>query len=146
MFFDDSDLAYGKLDKPVILNDNEKNKDRLQAILDDVQKRSRTRTVNVADFYDAVKRIEEYLDIPKNALDGVRAHVDIHAQTFPNAYHGTPESTQFEMIFEKRYWRVTRVWRAEVIQSFSRDVTMKLTDAARDAIAARFDHFSLLGL
>ena len=45
--------------KPVILNDNEKNNAALQAALDRIQSRSRVRTIDVDDIYQAAAHVEK---------------------------------------------------------------------------------------
>lgn len=127
-------------DRPVILNDNRKNRAALQAALDRIQSRSRVRTIDVGDVYKAAEHVERKLDITKKALEGVRIHVDLHAQTFPNAYRGIPESTQFDMVFSKRFWRVTKVSR-ERCESNGHDYQVTFTDEARRALVERFKSF-----
>lgn len=126
--------------KPVILNDNEKNNAALQAALDRIQSRSRVRTIDVDDIYEAAAYVEKKLGIPKKTLEGVRVHVDLYAQTFPSAYHGIPESTQFDMVFSKRFWRVTKVSR-EQCKSNGHDYRVTFTDEARRALVERFESF-----
>lgn len=126
--------------KPVILNDNEKNKVALEGALNRIQSRSRVRTVTVKDVYEAAEHVERKLGITKKALEGVRVHVDLAAQTFPNAYHGIPESTQFDMVFTKRFWRVTKVSR-EQCESSGRDYRVTFTEDARKALVERFESF-----
>ena len=126
--------------KPVILNDNEKNNAALQAALDRIQSRSRVRTIDVDDIYEAAARVEKKLGIPKKTLEGVQVHVDLYAQTFPSAYHGIPESTQFDMVFSKRFWRVVKVSR-EQCRSSGHDYFVTFSDEARKALVERFTFF-----
>lgn len=126
--------------KPVILNGNEKNNAALQAALDRIQSRSRVRTIDVDDIYKAAAHVEKKLGIPKKTLEGVQVHVDLYAQTFPSAYHGIPESTQFDMVFSKRFWRVTKVSR-EQCKSNGHDYRVTFTDEARRALVERFESF-----
>lgn len=126
--------------KPVILNDNEKNKVALEGALDRIQSRSRVRTVTVKDVYEAAEHVEKKLGIPKKALEGVQVHVDLYAQTFPSAYHGIPESTQFDMVFSKRFWRVVKVSR-EQCKSSGHDYSVTFSDEARKALVERFESF-----
>lgn len=80
------------------------------------------------------------LGIPKKMLEGVQVHVDLYAQTFPSAYHGIPESTHFDMVFSKRFWRVTKVSR-EQCKSNGHDYQVTFTDEARKALVERFESF-----
>ena len=126
--------------KPIILNDNVKNESLLEDALERVQARSRVRTIRVSDFFEAARRVESKLGIPKSALEGVCAHVDVFAQSFPSAYRGIPESTQFDMVFSKRFWRVTRVSR-EQVSGDGHDYCVTFTDGARKALVERFEAF-----
>lgn len=126
--------------KPVILNDNEKNKVALEDALDRIQSRSRVRTVTVKDVYEAAEHVEKKLGIPKKTLEGVQVHVDLSAQTFPSAYRGIPESTQFDMVFSKRFWRVVKVSR-EQCKSSGHDYSVTFSDGARKALVERFESF-----
>ncbi len=126
--------------KPVILNDNEKNKVALEGALDRIQSRSRVRTVTVKDVYEAAEHVEKKLGIPKTTLEGVQVHVDLYAQTFPSAYRGIPESTQFDMVFSKRFWRVVKVSR-EQCKSSGHDYSVTFSDEARKALVERFESF-----
>lgn len=126
--------------KPVILNDNEKNKVALEDALDRIQSRSRVRTVTVKDVYEAAEHVEQKLGITKKALEGVRVYVDLAAQTFPSAYRGIPESTQFDMVFSKRFWRVVKVSR-EQCKSSGHDYSVTFSDEARKALVERFESF-----
>lgn len=126
--------------KPVILNGNEKNNAALQAALDRIQSRSRVRTIDVDDIYTAAAHVEKKLGIPKKTLEGVQVHVDLYAQTFPSAYHGIPESTQFDMVFSKRFWRVVKVSRKQCGSS-GHDYFVTFSDEARKALVERFTFF-----
>lgn len=89
----------------------EKNYPALQLQLDAVQKRCTARTLDAADVVRVLDEYTRRLDIPKKALDGARGHFDPHAQTFPNSYKYTPESTQFRAEYRRGAWYVTEISR-----------------------------------
>lgn len=126
--------------KPVILNGKAKNNAALHATLDCIQSRSRVRSIAVDDIYKAAAHVEKKLGIPKKALEGVQVHVDLYAQTFPSAYRGIPESTQFDMVFSKCFWRVVKVSR-EQCKSSGHDYSVTFSDEARKALVERFESF-----
>ena len=127
----------------IIINGSERNRARLQAVIDDVQKRTRVRNIDAEDVEKALDKITKHLDISHKALTGTRASVDLFAQHFPNAYDGRPTSTQFAAVYRANNWHVVDVWRGETRGTSSRTVEMSLSDTARQALAARFDRFAI---
>ena len=87
------------------------NRARIEAALEAVQGKSRTRTVTFDDIAKELKDVEDWFSIPKTALKGVKVSIDKHAQNFPNAYRGRPESTQVEAIYTGTAWKITDIRR-----------------------------------
>lgn len=91
--------------------------DEIQRVIDDVQKGARVRLIEAVDVIQAVMEIEQRLfgelNLTKKSCKGIEVGVDTHAQRFPNAYHGTPESTTFTLQFDGRAWLLTSVGRAQ---------------------------------
>lgn len=112
---------------------NEKNIDRIQAELDKVQIKSRVRTITAKDILRATKTIEQELRIPKKSMTGIKASVDLNAESFPNAYHGIPYSTHFALERTATAWKVTGISRNQT-RSEKRTFVLTLTDEAKDAI------------
>lgn len=104
------------------------------------EKRSRVRTITVGDMLKALDEIEQKLDIPRKSMVGIIAEVDVHAQHFPSAYKGRPESTQFRAEFRRDHWVLTDVRRDDVKAPSSRH-SVTLTDEAKRAIIARHESF-----
>lgn len=118
--------------------------DKLTAWLEDVQARSRVRTLDAENVLEMLDNTEKLLKstgftgISKTALEGVEGVFDMHAQTFPNAYNGIPESTQFTAVFRRGRWVVTSIYRGRVASA--RKVRLTLTDAAKSAIVAAVEN------
>lgn len=95
---------------------NEKNNEKIENILNDVQKMTRVRNITLEDIYKAKDEIEKYVlkYTTKNALEMTMVWVDINAQSFPNAYHGWPTSTQFCFLYQGHKWRITPPSRSKV--------------------------------
>lgn len=110
----------------------------LAAATRDAQKGARVRTITETDIVTALIEINEKMGISKAAMEGVTATVDCNAQRFPHCYNGRPESTVFTAIYKRGAWLVTDIYRAECKTI---RVRMTLTDAAKAAIAARFEQF-----
>lgn len=93
---------------------NEKNKEKIQAVIDQVQLKARVRTITVDDIMSEPAEIESHLGLGKKALVGVTASIDLHAQKFTSRYKGIPESTQFGLEYTKGGWVLTYVARLAV--------------------------------
>ena len=118
----------------------ERNQDSIEKKIKAAEGRATARTINYSLIKQAVKEVEWHLGIPKNSLEGVEVEVDMHAQTFPNAYRYTPESTHFGMIRKKSGWDLEWIERKTTRRESSRYV-VRLTDAAKTAILSRMSHF-----
>lgn len=110
--------------------------DALQSAVDAAQGRARVRTICAEDIIDTCESVQKKLDIPQTALEGVIFSADLHAQSFPSAYNGRPESTIFRAVFVGRKWRLLEVYRSDT-RARTRGTSIKLTDAARDAVCVR---------
>ena len=122
------------------INITEKNMDKLQNLLDCLQKRMTSRTITAKDILEATEDIERRLDIPKARMTGITAVVDMNAQDFPRAYKYTPQSTLFALTKTETGWAVTDIWRDECHRS-NRGFTLSLTDEAKKAIIDRISIF-----
>jgi len=105
---------------------------KLQAAIDEAQRGCSVRLLTVRALLENLSWIEEKYDLTKKAWDGVAIMgVDVHAHTFPSAYHGIPMSTQFDVIHRRGSWRVTGIYR-DVCNGDVGHVL--LTEAAKAAI------------
>lgn len=98
--------------------------------------RATARTITAEEVVDELERIETRLGIAKKALNGVRVLVDMNAQSFPNAYKYTPESTHFEATFKNGSWRVTNIYRLRCCSPNKR-VEVAHTEESRKAVIER---------
>lgn len=102
--------------KPIIIRDytDTETVNKINAWIDEVQKRSKVRTISAYDIIDTCKDLDKLFEIvPKKHRDGITSEVDPNAQTFPGAYRrkGIPESTQFRLMYKNGTWRLTDVCR-----------------------------------
>lgn len=111
----------------------ESNRDRLQKVLDTIQKRTTTRNISVDDLLEIIYVIEGNLGIEKTKMIGVSADVDYNAQKFPNAYKHAPMSTHVTVKKVSSGWALTNVYRAFCRIPSSRYI-LNLTDEAKNAI------------
>lgn len=114
----------------------EKNFDKIQKILDDVQNRCTARTITIKDMEDYLKKAEAKLELPKKYLDGVKVLIDCNAQDFPRAYKYTPMSTYFCATYKSGSWRITDIDRGETEKI---PVKIVLTQEAKDQILKKFE-------
>lgn len=94
---------------------NTTNIEAIAYALNPIQAKSRVRTISHLDVANAVLRIEKFLanyNIPKKDWKGLVFNVDCNAQSFPNAYKGIPESTQFVVERGSKDWFITSMSRA----------------------------------
>ena len=75
--------------------------------------RAKARCITADDIHSMINKIEATLIKPMYKKDwaGLEFSVDPHAQSFPGAYKGTPESTQFTMLRTASGWFVTSIRR-----------------------------------
>ena len=85
---------------------------KINAELNEVQKKAKVRTISALAIMAACKDLDRLFgNIPKKYRNGITSEVDPHAKTFPGAYRGIPESTQFRLMYKNGTWRLTDVCR-----------------------------------
>ena len=87
--------------------------EKIQAAIDNAEGKARVRQITAQTVSEWVQRIERTLEARLFKADwtGLAFWVDEHAQSFPGAYKGTPESTQFRLERTASGWFVTEVKR-----------------------------------
>ena len=117
--------------KPIILN-SETKMQQLQSELDEIQSRSKTRTISAADVANILSEVERSLGISKKAMTGVTVFYS-GAETFPRAYKYTPESTHFTAEYSGTSWRIVSIKR-DACPNRTKNTEVVLTDEAKNAI------------
>lgn len=107
----------------------------LQDAINAAQNRARVRTICAEDIIDTCESVQKKLDIPQTALEGVQITVDRHAQKFPAAYNGRPESTIFRAVYAGRKWRLLDVFRNDTRRP-GHGTSIVLTNIAKSAVLA----------
>lgn len=107
----------------------------LQEAINVAQDRARVRTICAEDIIDTCESVQKKLDISQAALEGVQITVDRHAQKFPAAYNGRPESTIFQAVYSGRKWRLLDVFRNDTRRP-RHGIKIVLTDTAKSAVLA----------
>lgn len=100
--------------KPIIIRNYEdlETISKINAELNEVQKKAKVRTISALAIMAACKDLDRLFgNIPKKYRNGITSEVDPHAKTFPGAYRGIPESTQFKLTYKNGTWRLTDVCR-----------------------------------
>ena len=110
----------------------------IDEVIKSVEGRASARTLKACEIVDAIKRLENELGIAKKDMIGIRAIVDVNAQTFPNAYKFTPMSTVFAVERRKSGWFVTDIYRAECRKQ---RYYVTLTEEAKKAIVDKYARF-----
>ena len=127
------------MNKPIVIS--EKNRDRLDCAISEIQKRTSEREIDVNDLFRAISEVENKLGIPKCSMIDTKVYVDMNAQEFPNAYRHTPYSTQFTMRKTAKGWNLIDVKRGICRRPSSRYILV-LSNDAKNAIIESKTHFS----
>ena len=94
---------------------NVNNIDKINAAIATAEGRAKARCITADDIHRMINEIEASLikRMYKKDWAGLEFSVDPHAQSFPGAYKGTPESTQFTLMRTASGWFVTNILRRE---------------------------------
>lgn len=114
----------------------EKNREALEKMIEEGQKKARTRTITLPYIVKHLERVEKHLNIPKTKLVGTVVSVDPYAQNISINYRGEAMSTHFAAEYSKAGWRLIQVTRARV-RSGKQETEIYLTDDAREALLRR---------
>ena len=89
------------------------NVEKINDEIEKVQARAQVRLIDASDVVNEIKWIENKLKdlLYKKDWVGLIFDVDVHAQHFPGAYRGTPESTAFRVMRTKSGWFVISIFR-----------------------------------
>jgi hypothetical protein len=91
----------------------ESNMNIIAAEIEAVENRCTARTITTAAILSDIEHIEKKLAaiLYKKDWAGLEIECNPNAQSFPGAYKGTPESTQYRLIRRSTGWYVTRIRR-----------------------------------
>lgn len=109
---------------------------KLENVIDETEHRCTVRCISVDDICRYLIAVEKRLDITKKAMNGVTVTIDIHAQNFPSAYRGTPESTYFKAVYKNGSWRITEISRRRTSRA-GHGTMIHLTEDAKTALLSR---------
>lgn len=118
----------------------ETNKTKIEEMIKAAEGKSKERVITYDDMIHSIRKIENYLGIPKKHMEGIYADVDVWAQNFPRAYKYTPKGTQFYMVKKKSGWDLLRVSR-EITRRAYHTYQLELTDDAKEAIIKAHSNF-----
>ena len=97
------------------IRNNVNNIDKINAAIAAAEGKASVRRLTADLVHTYVQHIEKMLStrLLKKDWAGLEFSVDPHAQSFPGAYKGTPESTQFTLMRTASGWFVTNIRRRE---------------------------------
>lgn len=126
----------------VIVKEN--NKEKIDAIINEVEGKATSRRISSASVFDIVEELNKRLLalVCKKNLKGTKACVDYHAQDFAKAYRakGTPRSTWVELEYNGKEWVLTDVKRDSTASSASA-FRIEYTEKAKQDIVAHMEKF-----
>jgi hypothetical protein len=125
--------------KQVIIHD--KNKDKINEILKQVQGKARERKIESYD--ELIALIDKYtknINIPKKYWEGCNLYINIGAGHFASKYNGIPYGTHIELIGRKDgkfiLWTIYRMAVKD-----KKPYYFKMTDIAKNSILSNMNIF-----
>ena len=91
---------------------NINNEEKINALIDKVQKNCKTRLINysfIVDYVDDIEKRLLSLHVPKKEWKNMIFSVNHHLQQFARCYNGIPMGTNFNLARSSSYWFVTGV-------------------------------------
>ena len=109
---------------------NVNNTDKLNEAIAAAEGKASVRRLTADLVHTYVQHIEKMLStrLLKNDWAGLEFSVDPHAQSFPGAYKGRPESTHFELERTASGWFVTRIMRNDCRSPKNRIICHNMED------------------
>ena len=121
---------------------NEKNMAKIESALNEVQKRSRERTITVKQIMEMPNTLKRHYGIHKKDFEGSVFYIDMNAQNFPNAYKYKPMSTQFEIYCKNGKFRLDGITREQTRREGKR-VIAYLSETTKEAILKSAETFNI---
>ena len=113
----------------------EKNKEKIQALIDKAQERAKKRCISVEMIFSYVSFIDmQFSGVPAVKKVGLAYEVDPYAQHYPNAYKFSPESTLFTVEYCKTGWFLTDLHRGYGFKTVTELHALTFPTAAQDAL------------
>lgn len=107
------------------------NLSRIEKVLDEVQEKSRVRTISAEQVLQACEELKKAYSIPWITLKGSAFTIDLNAQKFSGRYRGHPYSTVFTIKAMNGYFSLIEVSRWHCMESA---INCHLSDSAKEAI------------
>ena len=114
------------------------NLEKIEQAIKAAEGKAKVRTITPQDIISTCQKIEKGLNIPKTNLKGVSTLVNIHRQSFANAYKGIPESTYFSVIYDGKNWELKEIYRNKCNNKYCQ---LTLTENAKNAIIKKYEQF-----
>jgi hypothetical protein len=117
---------------------NTTNKDKLNAAIDKAEgTKVSARMVDAGNITRMINEIEGKLSwlMFKKDWQGLTFHLDYHAQSFPGAYKGRPESTQVQIERGSNAWFATHIRRNYTHGPGERIIPFGITGKSGDIMA-----------
>lgn len=114
---------------------NERNRQKIEKALNEVQKCCTARTIDYYDIVNELKSVSNQFSsvCTKKAFEYTSVLIDVNGQNFPNAYKFSPESTQFGAFYLNGKWRLVYVGR-DYCKAYSQRWNIFLSETAKRSI------------
>ena len=122
-----------EFEKSIIIN--ERNRNKIEKALDEVQKRCTARTIDYDDILAELKAVDEQFSkvCTKKAFENTEVLIDVNGQDFPRSYKFSAKSTQFRAVYLKSKWRLVYLDR-DWCRTYSQRWNITLSDTAKKCI------------
>lgn len=117
--------------RTILLNNTQKNWDKLESTLEEVQKGCTVRLLNIDDIKRIIKEIEkniEYRRLPKSSWDGLVVYCNPYQEQFAKSYKYIPEGTMFNLSYYSGSWRMLSIDRGICNGSSNRRLEYRFTE------------------
>jgi hypothetical protein len=118
------------------------NKSRIEKVLQDVERRSKTRKIETYDYLvSKVSTVSRKIGITKKAMEGTTFIYYEGAEDFPNAYKFSPQGTKIEV----RYGKSGAVYLVDISRDdvdHKKNFYVRLSESAKKAVLEKMEKFN----
>lgn len=116
---------------------NINNTAKVEALLAEVQRRCRCRTITAADIQRIADKIESFYSIRPSRrakLAGLEVIWHPFLDSFPGAYNGTPEGTEVTLVLRPSGWFLVDCRRSHCVGSYRKRVLVNIPPECKDIL------------
>jgi hypothetical protein len=124
-----------KMNKPIEIT--EKNKDRINTAIREIEGKARLRTLTYTDCEEAVKLMRTEVPCTLTDLNGTIMFYQPGAHKFAKAYYGVPEATYIRVLVKHGRFYLTEIGRTPC--NFGTTHAYKLSETAKPGMIRKLE-------